>query len=102
MAASQNKLVTCFPVAGASTTMSHSAMVSHSKSGARCVKISWRGVLELHQELQSETCELFRKFLVPRTFAVRTENCDPEIHIFHSNQAPSTGIWCSHGSDDHL
>ena len=31
---------------------SHSAMVSHSKSGARRVKISWRGVLELSQELK--------------------------------------------------
>ena len=35
---------------------------------------------------KSETCEPFRKFLVPTTFAVRTENCDPEIHIFHLNQ----------------
>ena len=31
---------------------SHSAMVSHSKFGARRVKISRRGVLELSQELQ--------------------------------------------------
>ena len=31
---------------------SHSAMVSHSKRGARRVKISCRGVLELSQELK--------------------------------------------------
>ena len=36
--------------------------------------------------MKSETCEPFRKFLVPTTFAVRTENCDPEVHIFHLNQ----------------
>ena len=30
--------------------------------------------------------ESFRKFLVPTTFAVRTANCDPEIHIFHLNE----------------
>ena len=46
--------------------------------------------------------------LVPTTFAVRTENCDPEIHIFHLNQVRRlefgvhmvvTGIGIS---DDHL
>ena len=57
---------------------------------------------------KSETCEPFRKSLVPTTFAVRTENCDPEIHIFHLNQVRRldfgvhmavTGIGIS---DDHL
>ena len=52
--------------------------------------------------------EPFRKFLVPTTFAVRTENCDPEIHVFHLNQGRRlefgvhmavTGIGIS---DDHL
>ena len=46
--------------------------------------------------------------MVLTTFAVRTENCDPEIHIFHLNQVRRlefgvhmavTGIGIS---DDHL
>ena len=73
-------------------------MVSHSKSGARHVKISWRGVLEL-----SWVWNFWTVSKIPGTynFCSTYGKLWPGNSYFHLNQVPSTGIWCSHGSDWH-